>query len=347
MCPLAIQYYVHGHGRGHASRARGVLRALAAEGHRVSVVVSGEAADLVGDGAPLERRPLLEPGPLAVARLAARAVAEAAWLTTRAVDVVVSDGDQPSLLAARRLGLPTLAIGHDLVFTACRLPPGVSLRRVLYQRANALVPTHLADARVAVGFLPMIARAPCTTVARPDDQELPESRAGEHLVAYFSELDAGPILERLAATGLRVEWFGGDPTRAPAGVEARPFGRDAFVSSLATARGVVGSAGSNLLAEAVLLQKPLLCAYDPRHMEQALNAELVARSGVGLAAPAARVDDALVRRFVDMAGAGTHARVDLVGALPTVSAAARAWIRALAARHPVNHRRGRPCAPGA
>lgn len=338
MRALTIGYYVHGHGRGHASRARGVVRALERDGHQVSLVVSGEAGDLVGDPKRVERRPLLRPGPFAVPRLAARARAEAAWLARHAVELVVSDGDQPSILAARARGIPALAIGHDLVFTACRLPAGMSRARVLYQQLNAAVPTRVADARVAVGFLPLPAARPCTTVARPDDVELPPPSVGEHFVAYFSELDGRAILDLVARTGSAVEWFGGDARRAPAGVLVRPFDRGTFVARLASARGVIGSAGSNLLAEAISLEKPVLCAHDPRHVEQTLNAELVARMGVGLAAPVRRVDAALVGRFLELARVGAHARIDLAGSLPTVSAAARAWVSALSARRAISHR---------
>jgi hypothetical protein len=92
-----------------------------------------------------------------------------------------------------------------------------------------------------------------------------------------------------------------------------------FRALLAESRGVIGSAGSNLIAECVLSGTPLLALYREGDVEQTLNASWLAAAGVGMASSFERLDAGLVQRFVARARAGDFVQVALREALPALS----------------------------
>ncbi|WP_437289179.1 glycosyltransferase family protein [Sorangium sp. So ce406] len=323
-----IGYYVHGRGRGHASRALAVTRALRERGHELRIYGGGQAAEQLG--ALPEHRPVRYiarglGGALEVPRRVAKDLVEQARFRP---DVIVSDGDLPSLLAARALAIPAIAIGHDLVFSRCRLPEGLPRLRVLACRQTTWASSRARHA-VAVHFLPIEPGTPGTLVARPERRPPPAGAAADveagAVVCYFSEYDARGMLERVARAGRRVIAFGAPGLDVP-GVQARPFDPGAFLAHLEAASAVVTTAGSNVLAECVLAGKPVLALHDERHHEQTLNALLAERAGVAVASSFSAFTPATVARFFDRVRAGDFARVDLAGALPDVPSAALAML---------------------
>lgn len=320
-----IGYYVHGRGRGHASRALPILGALRERGDELRIYGGGQAADLLG---ALPEHRLVRPihrglaGVIELPRRLAKEIVEQAGFRP---DAIVSDGDVPSLLAARALGIPAVALGHDLVFSRCRLPEGLPRLRVLACRRTTWASSRARRA-VAVHFLPIEPETPGTLVARPE-RRLAPARAGEPgaVVCYFSECDARRVLELVARAGRRVVAFG-DPGLDVPGVEARPFDPGAFLAHLEGASAVVTTAGSNVLAECVLAGKPVLALYDDRHNEQTLNALLAERAGVAVASSLAALSPAVVARFFDRCRAADFARIDLERALPSAPSAVLALL---------------------
>jgi UDP:flavonoid glycosyltransferase YjiC (YdhE family) len=325
----AIHYAVHGHGRGHASRARAVVTRLVAAGHRVTLLAGGDGLSLLtelveasrGAVTLTPRTPIL-PGPDAIPALLGRAQADFRRLRKAHPALVISDGDQALLLAARVAGIPSLAIGHDLVFSSCALPPGLPAASLARERANSLVPTRLSTERVAVHFLPIAPASRGTHVARPRPPERVETSGVEvpkypYLLAYLSDGDRGATLARLAAADVDVVVFG-EGLSSRGRVRVEPVSRARFAAHLARAAGVVATAGSNVLAECVLARRPVLALHTGRHHEQALNAALVARSGVGVASRLDALGADLVRSFARRAAEGGFASVDLASALPPV-----------------------------
>ena len=104
--------------------------------------------------------------------------------------------------------------------------------------------------------------------------------------------------------------FGG-LAEVPAGVELHPPERRAFAAQLMRCEAIVGSAGSNLLSEAVLLGKPVLALHAARDHEQRLNGQLIAQAGVGETASLDTLSPGTVTRFLQRVAAGDFARVDL------------------------------------
>lgn len=312
-----IEYYVHGHGRGHASRAASIVPRLRDEGHEVRVHAGGDAGDLLHG---VEAREPVLPGWRVPWQLASRTAGDLYAFGRRRPDLVVSDGDQAAIAAAWMRGVPSIAVGHDLVFTSCRLPPVLPTTSRWYQRVNASIPTALPTARVAVHFLPVEPMTPDVYVARPD---LPLDLRGDisdegFVLGYFYDRRGKAVVHALARAGLPVEAYGavGDDGE-------QRFEREGFRDKLRRCAAVASSAGSNVLAECVLLGKPVLAVYDRGHHEQALNAALVERAGVGISAAyddfESHEGEALAATFVTRLRRGEFEQPDLIGTLPPVS----------------------------
>ena len=319
-----IAYFVHGRGRGHASRAVAAIPRLRAAGHAVLVFAGGDALDLLGAEGVIEAAPV-PAGLGAVAAVARRLGQDLKTMRSAGVEAVVSDGDAPGVQAGRRLGVPVIAVGHDQVFLRCALPRGLPRAALWAEQAVGRATSAGASAAVAVHFLPIAARAEGTWVARPDGAAVAGPRSAEGpWVAYLRDGEGAEVLEAMAAAGAEVACFG-RLGRAIAGVEARPFEREGFAAALRAAPGVIATAGSNLLAECVMLGKPLLALYRAGDHEQRLNAVMAEEAGVAVAAELGKGARA-APRLLERARRGDFARVDLEGALPPASAAIEAAV---------------------
>lgn len=315
-----IAYFVHGRGRGHASRSRPVVRLLRERGYDVTVFGGGHGQILLLGLSDWRPRTPIFPGVAHLAQVPSRVVADLRDLRALAPDLVVSDGDMPSLVAARALGLPTVSVGHGLVFTVSVLPPDLPLRPLIYERANSFMATWLGDRSVAVHFLPAEPSVDTARMARPDVPTEMNSapRDDGFVLSYFRDANGARFVHRALQLGLRVICFG-DLDALPDGVQRRPFDRADFIDHLVRARGVMASAGSNVLAECVQLAKPLLALYKPNDAEQHLNAILAERAGVAMGGcfddDPSRVVDSWLERLV----AGNFKRVELTDVMPPCS----------------------------
>ena len=205
---MRISYFVHGRGRGHASRSASVIERLQREGHEVEVSSGGDAWGLLQHIEGARRTQTVLPG-CAVLRLTPKRVSlDRARFREFRPELVISDGDMPSVIAARSMGIRTLAIGHDLVFTRCQLPQELCVVKVLKERVNSFHTLFAADG-VAVNFLPVQSTCERTLVARPDFSPTLLSNVKDegHVVAYFRDANAEPIVRSLAASGREVRLF--------------------------------------------------------------------------------------------------------------------------------------------
>ncbi len=213
-------------------------------------------------------------------------------------DLVVSDGDGPSVNAAKSLGIPVVAVGHGLVLRHTRLPAALSFHRHLREVANVASSSWPARRRVAVHFAPVEPRTEGTYVARPDLRSETDSlRAREDFIlAYFRDGNGTLALEQLARRGHRVLLFG-QPRSAPPGVELFSPDVVAFGEALSRCRAVVGSAGNHLPAECAMLGIPMLALHPENDGEHEMNARLVEAAGIGIAAQVDRCTPGVIRRF--------------------------------------------------
>src|SRR5690606_7437456 len=139
------------------------------------------------------------------------------------------------------------------------ITPPLGMR--VYARLNTL-PLVLADRRVAVHFLPFASTDPQVAAARPDlrdDLRGPRTRDGFVLAYFRDDNGAGPLALALAA-GAEVVCFSAHSPGLP-GLRWHQPDRALFAELLRRCDGVITSAGSNVLAECVMLGKPALALY--------------------------------------------------------------------------------------
>ena len=329
---MQIAYFVHGRGRGHASRTLSIVESLLADGHDVHTFGGGDADDLLSGLDGYQSVEPIRPGLRSTLAVPRRLSADWQQLRGLTPDLVLSDGDGPSLVVARSLGLRTVSIGHDLVFTRCRLPRGLPRWALNVERRSAFFATKMAKYGVAVHFLPIEPAESHTICARPTLRSgLREDVTNEdHLVCYFRDRNGLPAVRWAVDSDARTVVFG-DPSLDVAGAEAHGFERSDFAKELRSCLAVICSAGSNLLAETVLLRKPVLALYRKRDSEQCLNAIMVERAKVGVSCAFEDLDVATVTRFVERARAADFAHLDLASALPDTVTATRQVVAKLEA----------------
>lgn len=309
-------------------RALSLVPALRAQGHDVHLYAGGDAIALLGDLTCVEVDPFV-PGPRLARRFAARFLPDRHRLSALRPDVLIADGDSPSLHAAASVGVPSIAIGHGLILAHCRLPIALPFHVRVREALSAASASWLAHRVIVVHWGVLESFDPRAVVARPDPR--PELFEGDTLhsdaiVVYGGQADLSAYVRELHTRGHRLVVFG-SAASAPEGVVAEPPDVARFAASLRGCRGAVGTAGSNLITEVGALGRPLL-AIAPRHMtEQQVNARLAERDGFAIAGAADEVDVPAIQCFEELLARGVP-RIE--PSTPTVTEALLACLGKLA-----------------
>jgi uncharacterized protein (TIGR00661 family) len=300
-----------------------VAEALRPRGHRVSFAADAPAADRLSAVGSVYRVPGLRQvlrenrvRMLATARAnlgltwrSPEIIVDAArWLERAGADIVVADHEPFVGRAANRVGIPVVALSHQLVLTEAR--PRVPLRHFLAALGTAagigiLAPPAPEAHVVPSFFFPPPRRGSDAVFVPPilrNDVLAARARAGSRLLVYVNEGDGmAPLLDALAEVGVPADVYGLDPgLGAPPGIRLRPPSRAGFLADLAACRGVVATAGFTLLSEALHLGKPVLALPNAGFFEQAVNALALQEQGRGEALFGSLTADAL-RGFLDRA----------------------------------------------
>lgn len=294
-----IHYYVHGRGRGHATRSLAVITRLREAGHEVVAFAGADAEPLLHEHT--ETRPVVslrpDTGRSLPRLLTARISAAVSALRRERAALIVSDGDLPGVAAARLARRPAIAVGHGLVFYCCARPAGLPADRWRREALKAGISTLGAHRRIAVNFVPLpvrrgrLARPPATRrAATPRTPDSP-------LLCYFRDGAPRPLLERLGALDRPVILFAPHDPTIP-GIEHEPPSRARFLAVQRTAGAVVATAGSQLMSECVAQGTPLLALHAPDDDEQALNVAMLRRAGLGDGCSLLELDDGRLTRFL-------------------------------------------------
>lgn len=303
---VRIAYFVHGNGRGHAMRARSLVPALRAHGHEVHLCADGDAIEMLRDIGNVDEIPTFNPGPRLVSRFASRYREDHRFLRRLQPDVVITDGDAPSLHAAAFARIASIAIGHGLLLAHCHLPVALPVRARIHGALNAASASWLARRVIVIHFGELEPLGRRTVVARPDprpDLFEGDTERGDSLVVYAGQVDVSAYVRCLHERGHRLVVFG-RAEKLPEGVVAEPPGVERFANALRASRGVVGAAGSNLISEGIALRRPLLLLPSRRMIEQQVNALLAERDGIAVSASPDELDIHAVERFEALLASG-------------------------------------------
>ena len=199
------------------------------------------------------------------------------WMTALGIDGVIADHEPFVGRAARRMGLPVVALSHQMVLTEAR--PDIPLRYAASAwgtRVGIGILNPPYDWAVAPSFFfPPLRPGAKATLVPPilrDDVLALRATPGNRVLVYLNEGDGmAPLLNALDSVPADV--YGLDPSlTAPAGVCLKDPSRPGFLADLAECRAVVATAGFTLLSEALHLGKPVLAVPNKGFFEQAVNA---------------------------------------------------------------------------
>jgi uncharacterized protein (TIGR00661 family) len=321
---MRIVYGVHGYGRGHATRALALLPHLT-QRHQVLVLAGGDAYSAIWPDYDVVRITTLA---FSYGKSSGK---RSNWQTLRRnipafldlvlggpvfemirgivqefnPDVIISDAEAWTHQVAQSLRIPRISVDHIGILAYCR--PQIEWRDRLEACFDTAVYRLLMGTpeRIVVSsFYDAPPRRPGVRVVgamvRPALHDFTPSEGG-HLLAYFNQgrwqLNRH-IMQTLQECGCPVRLFGGDDCGRDGNITIRPLSNLPFLEDLASCRGVISTAGNQLMGEAIFLGKPVLVMPEAC-VEQRLNAAAVERLGIGMRTAPRHLTPALVRTFLD------------------------------------------------
>lgn len=323
-----ILYAVSGEGRGHATRARTLVDELRHQ-HEVVIYASGQAYRLLADtrrwdGVEVCAIPGLRfhydarhrldhlataRGSLSfLSRLPGQVRQFTREIERQRADLVITDFEPIFPRAAARCGIPYLSIDHQHFLVTYDLS---SLPRDLMRHAkfmSAIVHAYYRKQihTVVSSFyfpplLPGLGEVTQTGVLLRKEVVTAVPEMGSHLVAYLRRRTDRRVLEALAGSGPEVRIYGLG-AREPAGrLRFLDIDPERFVDDLATSRGLISTAGNQLLGEALYLGKPILAMPEAGNREQEINAHFLELEGKGQVTTWQAIDASRIREFLDRA----------------------------------------------
>jgi uncharacterized protein (TIGR00661 family) len=333
---MRIVYGIHGYGRGHATRALGVLPELR-QRHEVLVIAGGDAYEALSPIGPVTKIPTLT----YVYRKSGRvATPETLHENASRIWDLMSHGDthkrviqafrdfQPDLAicdvepwthqVAARLGVPRISFDHFGILAYCKPPmPWADRVRCIRDIAAYRALTGRPDRVIVSSFYDAPSRFPsarCVGALLRDDVLKFKSVRGDYLLAYFNKGEhqyTSHVEEALQRAGLPVLAYGTSRAGVDGNVTYRPPGNASFLEDLARSRAVLSTAGNQLVGEALYFRKPML-VHPERCVEQRLNAAAVSRLGIGEEIRHEDISARAIERFLQGARGYEAAARDLV-----------------------------------
>lgn len=300
-----IVYALAGYGRGHSSRALACAALLRAEGHRVTFCCGGPAKRRLealsesvidvpalkpaihGNRGDLVKTALLNAKTFGLGPDFVRLVAQLERLNPQ---LLLADFEPFAPAAADMLGLPVVTLNHQQIVTETRyrVPPRYRLSALITGAAiRALCPYRTHYSLISSFYFPKLKHPRRATLLGPllrQEVLALSPKHGEHFLVYFN---GGAGLERLAErlAGVNasfVVYNVNAPQEKPENILFKRPSPD-FLEDLAQCRGVICTAGFNLISEALFLNKPLFVTPNRGFFEQTLNALYLERDGWGRA----------------------------------------------------------------
>jgi uncharacterized protein (TIGR00661 family) len=285
---MNILYGVQATGNGHISRSREIIAALKKAGHTVQVILSGRDPGQLWDMDIFKPYKVFRGMTLVTAKGRLRLIKTArqislrqlwrdihAYRATRAFDVALIDFEPVTAHIARRLGIPSIGIGHQYAFnypvpTAKRDPLARPILKYFAPTDYALgLHWHHFNYPILPPVVPRI----------PYNSAIQTGKVVVYL-PFEKRSDAVRLLRRFTThdfyyyTDVSEDQDGGN-------VRLRPFSRSGFIDDLKNCNGVICNAGFELASEALHAGKKLLVKPLAGQLEQTSNAHVLKMLGLG------------------------------------------------------------------
>jgi len=304
-----------GDARGHMSRSLAVAQTLAH--HEFLFVGGGVVRELKQLGYLVEDLPMAStffrdnrvdfPSTIAnaVRVLAGRSstIARlAAIIRSFDPDLIVTDYELFTPLAAHKLGRQCISLDHQHVLTHCvyDVPPQEKLNRFL----TCFSVRHLysaADRFLIISFFPLPPADPSRTEVWPPvlRRAVKDHQAsqGDHALVYLSVNTFETLLPVLQSIDRKFLVYGFGDRPAASNLTFKPPSVDGFLEDMASARYVVTTGGHSTISEALYFGKPVLCYPIESAYEQFLNAHFLSKWGFGEHASGIRTTRSVLEHF--------------------------------------------------
>jgi uncharacterized protein (TIGR00661 family) len=220
-------------------------------------------------------------------------------------ELVISDFEPFSAWWAWRNRVPFISIDHEHVLTLCKLEHSA---KNWFSRMTAGVVTEChyigAVAYMVINFFKVALRIDSAILVPPIVRPIVRGLTageGEHILVYSTTGKGIEQLRRLLSKFDKEKFFvyGFDHVKEKAEYENCIFkerSTEGFLNDLASARGVVASAGFSLLSECLQLKKKMLLLPVAGQYEQMINAHYVEKLGLGVSAE--KLDEDVLERFI-------------------------------------------------
>jgi uncharacterized protein (TIGR00661 family) len=289
---MKILFGVQGTGNGHISRSRELVRKLKEDGHEVHVVISGRREEELREIDIFKPYSVLKGLTLATYRGRMnyietmfqldllRLMTDIISLDTAGVDLVITDFEPVTSMAARIKGITSLGFGHQYAF-----PFNIPIARGnLFERYTLL---NFAPAQYNAGLHWHHFNQPIFPPVIPETlyRALRTAEDPTKILVYlpFEEVEDVESFVRPFDT-FRFSIYGKvKEDRDDGHLHFRSYSREGFLRDLMECSGVVCNAGFELPGEALHLGKKLLLRPLDGQIEQESNALAMVELGYGMA----------------------------------------------------------------
>jgi uncharacterized protein (TIGR00661 family) len=218
-------------------------------------------------------------------------------------DLVISDFEPFSAWWAWRKNVPFISIDHEHVLTLCELEHET---RNWFSRITASVVTEChyvgAVAYIVINFFDAPLRIDSAILSPPVIRPVVgalQASNGEHILLYSTTgKDEEQLRRVLGKFGDRKFFLYGFKKVGEYGnCIFKERSTEGFLADLASARGVIASAGFSLLSECLHLKKPMCLLPITGQYEQIINAHYIEKLGLGVSAE--KLDEDVLGRFLE------------------------------------------------
>lgn len=294
-----ILYGVMGDARGHVSRALTVVQEM--PGHEYLFVGGGHVHEMEAEGYAVEDVPMASTmyrknrvDILATVANAARVFLHSGPTTRRVreiithfdPDLILTDYEYFTPMAARSLGRPCVSLDHQHVLTHCAYdPPDLQrLSRIMTCSSIRYLYSKASRFHIISFFRPEPINPETTMLAPPIIRAAVRAQSTsteDHVLVY----QTSPTFHRLLPALKRLQHqfiiYGLGDKQDTGNLVFKAPSKEGFLRDLASCQYVIANGGHNVISEALYLEKPVLSFPIANAYEQFLNAFFLAKQGFG------------------------------------------------------------------
>lgn len=297
-----ILYGISGDGFGHAARSKEVINHLLAAGHELRLVSYDKGYDMLSKSfkvqkinglrleyahnevkylATLAKNLLKSPANI-------KSLDKVVRLTKRfKPDLVITDFEPTVTLAANWLNLPLISLDNMHVITKAKIDVPEKWRSD-YLTSSLIIRLMVINASryLILSFFPVAVKSSKALVTPPlVRQEVLNLRSSsaKHILVYLNNEDDS-VLPILKASSAKYIIYGFNKIGHENNLTFKKLGSKDYLQDLASASGVIATAGFSLMSEAFYLGKPYLALPIKSQFEQLINAHYLQKLGYGLMA---------------------------------------------------------------